>query len=134
MSKYGMSMVVLGLSAEFKKHGVAVNALWPRTSIYTAATKITSKEADAWRHCRNEDILADAAYLLLSKKAMHFTGNFVIDDEVLAEGGVTDLQKYSIVPGRINLVSNNNLSILGSKLTTSFFIPGVQYTSPRAKI
>ncbi|KAI6176219.1 Hydroxysteroid dehydrogenase-like protein 2 [Aphelenchoides bicaudatus] len=120
MSKYGMAMVVLGLSAEFKEHGVAVNALWPRTSIYTSATSITSKEKDAWKHCRKEDILADAAYLLLSKPAQEFTGNFVIDDEILAENGVTDLRQYSIDPD--------------SKLTTSFFIPGVQYTNPRAKI
>lgn len=101
MSKYGMSMVVLGLSAEFEKHGVAVNALWPRTSIYTAATKITNKTEDAWRHCRKEDILADAAYLLLSRPSCKFTGHFAIDDEILAEDGVTDLRQYSLEPGNL---------------------------------
>lgn len=90
-----MSMVALGLSEEFKQHGVAVNTLWPRTSILTSATKITNTSENAWRQCRKEEILADAAYLLLSKSSKEFTGKFTIDDEILAEAGITDLKQYS---------------------------------------
>ena len=81
IAKYGMSMCVLGMSAEFKPRGIAVNALWPRTAITTAAIEmILGKEA--MDNCRKVDIMADAAYLILSKKGADETGNFYIDDEV----------------------------------------------------
>jgi citronellol/citronellal dehydrogenase len=99
ISKYGMPMCVMGMAEEFK--GIAVNALWPRTSVLTSATRITNKSPDAARSSRKEEIVADAAYLLLSKPSREFTGNFVIDDEILAEAGVTDLKKYANDPGKL---------------------------------
>ena len=97
MSKYGMSMCVLGMSEEFKRDGIAVNALWPRTAIDTAALQmIPGIDTD---FCRKPEILADAAYEILNRPSSETTGNFFIDDEVLASIGVTDLDKYSVVPG-----------------------------------
>ena len=98
MSKYGMSMCVLGMAEEFKKDGIAVNALWPRTAIATSAVKNLLGGKSAMEHSRKPDILADAAYIILTKPSRETTGNFFIDDEVLIEHGVTDLGKYSIVP------------------------------------
>jgi len=97
MSKYGMSMCVLGMSEEFKRDGIAVNALWPRTAIDTAALQmIPGIDTD---FCRKPEILADAAYEILNRPSAETTGNFFIDDEVLASIGITDLDKYSVVPG-----------------------------------
>jgi citronellol/citronellal dehydrogenase len=97
MSKYGMSMCVLGMSEEFKRDGVAVNALWPRTAIDTAALQmIPGIDID---FCRKPEILADAAYEILNRPSAQATGNFYIDDEVLASVGVTDFDKYAVVPG-----------------------------------
>lgn len=97
MSKYGMSMCVLGMSEEFKRDGIAVNALWPRTAIDTAALQmIPGIDTD---FCRKPEILADAAYEILNRPSSVTTGNFFIDDEVLASIGVTELDKYSVVPG-----------------------------------
>jgi citronellol/citronellal dehydrogenase len=97
MAKYGMSMCVLGMSTEFKRDGIAVNALWPRTAIDTAALAMIPGVDTA--ACRTPEILADAAYVILNRKSNECTGNFFVDDEVLASVGVTDLDKYSVVPG-----------------------------------
>ena len=97
MAKYGMSMCVLGMSAEFKRDGIAVNALWPRTAIDTAALAMIPGVDTA--ACRTPEILADAAYVILNRPSAECTGNFFVDDEVLATVGVTDLDKYSVVPG-----------------------------------
>jgi citronellol/citronellal dehydrogenase len=98
MSKYGMSMCVLGMAEEFKNDGIAVNALWPRTSIATAAVKNLLGGESAMKHSRKPEIVADAAYIILTKSSREATGNFFIDDEVLIEEGITDLGKYSVVP------------------------------------
>ena len=97
MAKYGMSMCVLGMSEEFRKTGIAVNALWPRTAIDTAALQMIPGIDTA--ACRTPEILADAAYVILNRPSKETTGNFYVDDEVLASVGVTDLEKYSVVPG-----------------------------------
>jgi citronellol/citronellal dehydrogenase len=99
MSKYGMSMCVLGMAEEFKKDGIAVNALWPRTAIATAAVRNLLGGKAAVNHSRTPEIVADAAYLILTQPSREYTGNFFIDDEVLLEHGITDLSKYSVVPG-----------------------------------
>ena len=97
MSKYGMSMCVLGMSEEFKRDGIGVNALWPRTAIDTAALQmIPGIDTDL---CRTPEILADAAYVILNRPAKETTGNFFVDDEVLSAEGITDLEKYSVKPG-----------------------------------
>jgi len=96
MAKYGMSMCTLGHSGEFRKYGIAVNSLWPRTAIATAALQmIPGVQVDL---CRKPEILADAAYFILTSPAAS-SGNFFIDDELLAAHGVTDLDKYSVQPG-----------------------------------
>jgi len=97
MAKYGMSMCVLGMSEEFRKTGIAVNALWPRTAIDTAALQMIPGIDTA--ACRTPEILADAAYVILNRPSKETTGNFFVDDEVLASVGVTDLEGYSVVPG-----------------------------------
>jgi citronellol/citronellal dehydrogenase len=97
MAKYGMSMCVLGMSEEFRKTGIAVNALWPRTAIDTAALQMIPGIDTA--ACRTPEILADAAYVILNRVSKETTGNFFVDDEVLASVGVTDLDGYSVVPG-----------------------------------
>jgi len=97
MAKYGMSMCVLGMSEEFRETGIAVNALWPRTAIDTAALQMIPGIDTA--ACRTPEILADAAYVILNRASKETTGNFFVDDEVLASVGVTDLEGYSVVPG-----------------------------------
>ena len=97
MAKYGMSMCVLGMSEEFRKTGIAINALWPRTAIDTAALQMIPGVDTA--ACRTPEILADAAYVILNRESKNCTGNFFVDDEVLATVGITDLEKYSVVPG-----------------------------------
>ena len=97
MAKYGMSMCVLGMAEEFKRDGIAVNALWPRTVIDTAALQmIPGIDALAGR---KPEILADAAHIIFNRDSKECTGNFFVDDEVLASEGVTDLEKYSVTPG-----------------------------------
>lgn len=97
MAKYGMSMCVLGMAAEFKRDDIAVNALWPRTVIDTAALQmIPGIDATAGR---TPQILADAAYIIFNRTATECTGNFFVDDELLASEGITDLEKYSVTPG-----------------------------------
>ncbi len=95
MAKYGMSMCVLGLADELKRDGISVNALWPRTAIDTAALQMIPGIDTA--ACRTPEILADAAHVILSGSPQ--TGEFLVDDEVLASIGVTDLDKYAVVPG-----------------------------------
>jgi citronellol/citronellal dehydrogenase len=97
MAKYGMSMCVLGMAEEFKRDGIAVNALWPRTAIDTAALAMIPGVDTA--ACRTPEILSDAAYIILNRNSKECSGNFFVDDEVLASEGITDLEKYSVVPG-----------------------------------
>lgn len=97
MAKYGMSMCVLGMSAEFKRDSIAVNALWPRTAIDTAALQMIPGVDTSL--CRKPEILADAAYIILNRSSKECTGNFFVDDEVLASEGITDLDTYAVVPG-----------------------------------
>ena len=102
MAKYGMSMCVLGHAAEFRQYGIAVNALWPRTVIQTAALQMIPGIKP--EHCRTPEIMADAAYQILISEAATTSGNFFIDDEVLKRAGVTDLSKYSVVDGSRELL------------------------------
>jgi len=97
MAKYGMSMCVLGMAEEFKRDGIGVNALWPRTVIDTAALQmIPGIDALAGR---TPQILADAAHIIFNRDAKECTGNFFVDDTLLASDGITDLEKYSVTPG-----------------------------------
>jgi citronellol/citronellal dehydrogenase len=101
MAKYGMSMCTLGHAGEFKRFGVGVNSLWPRTAIATAAMQMIPGIDIAL--CRKPEIMADAAYLVLTGPSSH-TGNFYIDDAVLAEHGVTNLDPYAVTPGNTNFL------------------------------
>ena len=98
MAKYGMSLCVLGMAEEFKPDGVAVNALWPRTVIATAALAMLGGAVKP-ENCRKPEIMADAAHWILSQPAREISGNFFIDDEVLERAGPTDLDAYAIKPG-----------------------------------
>jgi citronellol/citronellal dehydrogenase len=109
IAKYGMSLVVLGLAGELRDRGIAVNALWPRTTIATAAIKNLLGGERVMRMSRTPEIMADAAYLVFQKPAKSFTGNFLIDDSFLAGEGVTDFEKYRVDPGE--------------PLTPTFFVP-----------
>ena len=97
MAKYGMSMCVLGLAEEFRPQGVAVNALWPRTAIDTAAIVMLGGMVKP-ENCRTPQIVADAAHEILTRDSRTSTGNFFIDDEVLTEAGITDLDAYKVDP------------------------------------
>ena len=97
MAKYGMSMCVLGMAEDFKRDGIAVNALWPRTAIDTAALQMIPGVDTA--ACRTPEILADSAYIIVNRNSKECSGNFFVDDEVLATEGITDLDKYAVVPG-----------------------------------
>ena len=99
MAKYGMSMCVIGMAEEFRDAGVAVNALWPRTIIATSALAMIPGIADRLDNCRRPEILADAAHAILSRDGPQATGNFYIDEDVLAQDGVTDLTPYAVKPG-----------------------------------
>ena len=96
MAKYGMSMCTLGHAGEFKKHGIGVNSLWPRTAIATAAMQMIPGVDVSL--CRTPDIMADAAWCVLTQSNAN-TGNFYIDDSVLAAHGMTDLDQYAVTPG-----------------------------------
>ncbi|MDX2225082.1 MAG: NAD(P)-dependent oxidoreductase [Rhodospirillaceae bacterium] len=100
IAKYGMSMCMLGLAAEFKQAGVAANALWPRTAIATAAIEFELGGKSILKHCRTPEIVADAAHAILTSPSRTCTGNFFIDDEILAQHGVTDLSKYAVSAGQ----------------------------------
>ena len=97
MAKYGMSMCTLGMAEELKHDGIAVNSLWPRTAIDTAALRLLGGAVGP-ENCRTPDIVADAAHAILCRESRACTGNFFIDDEVLAEVGVTDLERYKVAP------------------------------------
>lgn len=97
MAKYGMSMCVLGMAEEFRPDGIAVNALWPRTAIITAAMKMLGGD-EVDRQCRKPEIMADAAYVILTRDSRNYSGHFAIDDEVLRDVGVTDLDQYAVDP------------------------------------
>jgi citronellol/citronellal dehydrogenase len=99
MAKFGMSMCVLGMAEEFKKQGVAVNALWPRTTIATAAVQNLLGGDDMVKASRKPEIMGDAAYAILTSPSREFSGNFCIDDDLLKSRGVTDLDQYAVTPG-----------------------------------
>lgn len=98
ISKYGMSMIVLGLAEELKKYKIGVNALWPRTTVATAAVQNLLGGDFLMQKSRTPDIVAEAAYYILTKPSSECTGNFFIDEEVLAKEGIIDLTKYAINP------------------------------------
>ena len=98
IAKYGMSMCVMGMAEEFRNDGIAINALWPRTIIHTAAlAMIQGIDTD---RSRTPEIMADAAHVILNRESRGCTGNFFIDDEVLASAGLTELAKYAVAPGK----------------------------------
>lgn len=99
MAKFGMSMCALGMAEEFRGDGIAVNTLWPRTVIATAAVQNLLGGEAAISRSRTPEIMADAAYVILTRPSREFTGNFCIDDDVLASAGITDLSKYQQTPG-----------------------------------
>ena len=109
MAKFGMSLCVLGMAEEFKRQGVAVNALWPRTAIATAAVRNALGGEEVMNISRTVEIMGDAAYVILTKPSRKFTGNFCIDDNLLAENGVKDFSLYAKVPF--------------NKLAPDFFVP-----------
>jgi citronellol/citronellal dehydrogenase len=98
MAKFGMSMCVLGMAGEFHEQGIAVNALWPRTTIATAAVQNLLGGHELVRRSRTPAIMGDAAYVILTKSSREFTGNFCIDDEILKSAGVSDLSVYAVDP------------------------------------
>jgi len=122
IAKYGMSLCVLGLADELKKDGVAVNALWPRTTIATAAIKFTFPGGEKLvRMSRTPEILADAAHLVLTQPAKSFSGRFLIDDTVLHEvGKVADFEKYRVDPAM--------------PLAPDFFVPADSLPPPGVKL
>lgn len=99
ISKYNMSMMALAWAQEFKKFSIASNALWPKTTIATAAVKNLLGGDDLIKMSRTTDIIADAAYFILSKVSAECTGNTFIDEDVLQKEGITDFEKYAITPG-----------------------------------
>jgi citronellol/citronellal dehydrogenase len=109
MAKFGMSLVVLGLAGELRSKGIAVNALWPRTVIATAAVQNLLGGEAVMQRARKPEIVADAAYAIFAKPAREFTGRFLIDDSFLVESGVRDLERYRIDPTQ--------------QLAADFFVP-----------
>lgn len=97
MAKYGMSMCVLGMAEEFKQDGVAVNGLWPKYVISTAALRMLRSD-ESTKYARDDSIMADAAYEILRRNPRDFSGQLLIDEDVLRSSGVTDFRKYSCVP------------------------------------
>jgi citronellol/citronellal dehydrogenase len=100
MAKFGMSMCVLGMAGEYKSAGIAFNALWPRTTIATAAVKNLLGGDQMMKASRKPEIMGDAAYVIFNRPSRECTGNFFIDDEVLKSAGVTDLDKYAVDPSQ----------------------------------
>jgi citronellol/citronellal dehydrogenase len=111
MAKYGMSMCTLGWSEEFRKDGIAANSLWPRTTIATAAVRMLGGDPFL-KKSRTPEIMADAAYAIVTKPSREFTGRFCIDEAVLRDAGVSDFSKYAAVPGTKD-----------SDLLPDFFLP-----------
>jgi len=99
MAKYGMSMCVLGMAEELRSDGIAVNALWPRTTIATAAVRNLLGGDDAIRGSRTPEIIADAAHHILTRPSRELTGQFILDEDLLRSIGVTDFEKYAVAPG-----------------------------------
>ncbi|MBV70565.1 MAG: short chain dehydrogenase [Myxococcales bacterium] len=99
MAKYGMSLCVLGMAGEFRRDGIGVNALWPKTTIATAAIQNLLGGDDMMKSSRKPGIMADAAHAVLTRNASETTGQYFIDEEVLREDGVTDFEGYAVVPG-----------------------------------
>lgn len=99
MAKYGMSLCVAGMSQEFAADGIAVNALWPKTGIATSAVQNMLGGEEALACCRRPEIVADAAWSILTRESRSLTGQFLIDEEVLREEGVTDFDQYAVRPG-----------------------------------
>ncbi len=120
MAKFGMSMCVLGMAAEFKDDGIGFNALWPRTGIATAAIQFALGGDDAMRQCRTPEIMADAAHAIFEKPARSFSGNFLIDDSFLYGEGVRDFEKYRVDPTR--------------PLMPDFFVPEASAPPPGVKL
>jgi citronellol/citronellal dehydrogenase len=121
IAKYGMSLCVLGMAAELHEDGIAVNALWPRTTIATAAVKNLLGGDALMRRSRKPEIVADAAYLVFTQPAKSFTGQFLIDDTFLHEfGGVTDFARYSVDPSM--------------ELAPDFFVPEDSPPPPAVKL
>ncbi|MCE4225789.1 NAD(P)-dependent oxidoreductase [Methylobacterium sp. C25] len=118
MAKFGMSLCVLGLAGELRKSGVAVNALWPRTTIATAAVRNILGGEALIEASRTPEILADAAHAVFLKPAREFSGQFLIDDTFLAGEGVTDFSKYRVTPG--------------VPLAPDFFVPDASVAPPDA--
>lgn len=106
MAKYGMSMCVLGMAEEFKSEKIAVNALWPRTMIHTAAVEMLLGDK-SFPFSRSADIMADAAYYVLSQESANFTGQFLVDDEVVQAAGIKDLVQYANVKENANKLSQD---------------------------
>lgn len=98
MSKYAMSMVTLGMAAEFAEQGIAFNSLWPRVGIATAAIEFAVGDKDELRKCRKPEIMADAAYAIFQRPARQCSGNFFIDDSLLYDSGVRDFTQYKVDP------------------------------------
>ncbi len=96
LSKYGMSLAALGFAAEFREQGIAANTLWPRVGIATAAIQFALADAEALRKCRTSEIMADAAYWILTQPARSCSGNAFIDDTLLYEAGVRDFDRYRV--------------------------------------
>lgn len=113
MSKYGMSMCVLGLAEEFREQGVAVNALWPLTVIDTAALQaITPESKEMASKGRTPEIMADAAYVIFNQPSRSYSGNFAIDESILRSQGLEDFSKYSATPGNEDLLIGNRMMII----------------------
>jgi citronellol/citronellal dehydrogenase len=120
MAKFGMSMCVLGMAAEFKDDGIAFNALWPRTGIATAAIQFALGGDAAMRACRTPEIMADAAHAIFEKPAREFSGNFLIDDSFLYGEGVRDFEPYRVDPA--------------TPLMPDFFVPANDPPPPGVKL
>jgi citronellol/citronellal dehydrogenase len=116
MAKFGMSMCVLGMAAEFKADGIAFNALWPRTGIATAAIRFALAGEEGMKSCRTVDIMADAAHAIFEKPAREFSGNFLIDDSFLYAEGERDFDKYRVDPT--------------TRLMPDFFVPADSVPPP----
>jgi citronellol/citronellal dehydrogenase len=99
ISKYGMSMCTLGMSAEFARDGIAVNSLWPETAIATAAVRNLLGGEEMIKGSRTPEIMGDAAYVIFNRPSKECTGNFFVDSEVLRSEGITDFEKYAVAPG-----------------------------------
>jgi citronellol/citronellal dehydrogenase len=98
LSKYGMSMVIFGMAEEFRKDGIAFNALWPRTTIATAAVEFALGGESMMRRSRRPEIMADAANIIFARDSRTYSGNFVLDDDILREEGITDFSQYRYDP------------------------------------